>query len=433
MMLDSEFCNVGADCHNLAKELFPLCRSITGNGVRKSLELLRKIIPELRVGEYPTGMKCFDWAIPKEWNLREAYILTPSGRKICDASVNNLHIVSYSVPFRAEMPLAELKKYLHSLPDMPTAIPYVTSYYKERWGFCISHKELLNLEDGVYRVFIDSSLEDGAMTYGELLIKGESDQEILLSTYICHPSMANNELSGIVVTAYLAKWILELKKTKYSYRIIFIPETIGSIAYISQNLDRLKRLTIAGFNISCVGDDRAYSCLPSRMGNTLSDRVAKHILSCVDPGYRLYGWSDRGSDERQYCSPGVDLPIASMMRTRFGDYPEYHTSLDDLVNVVTPEGLAGGFRVLQLAIEALEKNCTPAAINLCEPQLSRRNLYPDLSNARKEHDAALLMNLLTWSDGSHDLIAIADKSGVPVWELYGLVDTCVREGLIRIT
>ena len=255
----------------------------------------------------------------------------------------------------------------------------MTSYYKERWGFCLSQDQFNKLKKGTYKVVVDTTLFDGELNYGELLIKGKSNKEIFLSTYICHPSMANNELSGPTVVTFLAKWLQEINKTDFSYRIIFIPETIGSITYLSKNYKDMKKKIFAGFNVSCVGDDRAYSYLPSRNGKTLSDMIAKHVLKWIDPNFVEYSWLDRGSDERQYCAPGIDLPIASILRTKYGIYPEYHTSLDNLENVVTPKGLDGGYWAIRKAIEAIEKNKKYKTTILCEPQMSKRDLYPTLS------------------------------------------------------
>ena len=320
---------IGNEIYKFARELWPINRSITGDGLRDTLQRISKHLPALKIKSVLSGTKVFDWTVPKEWTIKEAYIITPKGKKICDFSQNNLHLVGYSIPFKGEVSFDELKKHLYTLPDQPNAIPYVTSYYEKRWGFCLSQEQLDSLEIGTYKVVIESALFDGELNYGELLIKGKSDKEILLSTYICHPSMANNELSGPTVVTFLAKWLLKIGGPQYSYRIIFIPETIGSITYLSRNYKHMKDKTIAGFNVSCVGDDRAYSYVPSRNGKTISDLVAKHVLKWTDSNFVEYSWLDRGSDERQYCAPGVDLPIASILRTKYGKYPEYHTSLDD--------------------------------------------------------------------------------------------------------
>ena len=286
------------------------------------------------------------------------------------------------------------------------------------------------MEEGEYEVVVNSKLFEGHLNYGELVLPGESDQEIFLSSYICHPSMANNELSGPTVATYLAKWLSELKVRRYTYRFIFIPETIGSITYLSKNYIHLKKKVFAGFNISCVGDERSYSYLPSRNGNTISDKVAKHVLKWIDPEYKSWTWLDRGSDERQYCAPGIDLPIASILRTKYGDYPEYHTSLDNLDNVVTPKGLDGGYWALRRALELIEKNSIYKVNTLCEPQLGKRRLYPTLSTKTSTSEVKTMMNLLSFCDGEHSLIDIAEKINLPAWDLYELIEKLVSHDLI---
>jgi aminopeptidase-like protein len=424
---------IGIEIHNLAKQLWPINRSITGEGVRQTLEVIAEHIPKLKTHSVKSGTKVFDWKVPKEWHVNEAYIITPSGERICDFANNNLHLVGYSVPFNNTIPLSELQKHLYSLPKQPNAIPYITSYYKERWGFCISDTLRSQLEDGDYQVVIDSKLFEGVLNYGELLIKGKSEEEVLISSYICHPSMANNELSGPTVVTFLARWLAELKSRKYSYRIVLIPETIGSITYLSQNYKELKEKVIAGFNVSCIGDQRAYSFLPSRNGATISDQVAEHVLKWLAPNYIKYSWEDRGSDERQYCAPGIDLPIASIMRSKFGEYPEYHTSLDNLVNVVTPKGLEGGYLALKYALELIEKNEKLKVSVLCEPQLGKRGLYPTLSTKKSGEEVRVMMNLISYCDGNHSILDIAEKINVPSWELYDLVEKLKSQNLLVST
>jgi len=421
--------SLGQEMHALCRELFPIYRSITGNGFRQSLSILKTHLPNLKIVEVPSGTKCFDWEVPREWNIRDAYIINPDGHKICDFKKNNLHVLGYSTPIDRTVSLDELQEHLYSLPDQPDAIPYVTSYYKERWGFCITHKDREQLKQGAYRVYIDSDLKDGFLTYGELTIPGERSDEILLSSYLCHPSMANNELSGPVVTTFLAKWIIGRERRKYTYRIVIIPETIGSITYLSRNYKDMKDKVIAGFNVTCVGDERAYSYLPSRQGNTLSDKAALHVLHHLHPDFVAYSFLDRASDERQYCSPGIDLPVCSVMRTKYSCYPEYHTSLDDL-KLVTPAGLFGGYEVLKKAIECLELNERLRTTVYCEPQLGKRGLYPTVSTRSTGFQVKNMLNLLAYSDGELSTLEIAEKINVPLWELAETIETLKREGIL---
>ncbi|HEY4161805.1 MAG TPA: DUF4910 domain-containing protein [Dongiaceae bacterium] len=419
----------GQAMHGLAAELFPICRSITGDGVRQTLAVLQRELPGMRTVEVPSGTPCFDWIVPPEWNIRDAYILDPDGRKIVDFKQSSLHVVGYSIPVDTALPLEDLRPHLHTLPEQPDAIPYVTSYYRERWGFCLTHQQYQSLKPGNYRVRIDSTLASGHLTYGELLIPGERKEEVFISTYVCHPSMGNNELSGPVVTVELAKWLVE-RARRYSYRIVFIPETIGSIVYLSRHLDLLKRQVVAGFNVTCVGDDLDYSYLPTRLGGTLSDRAALHALKQHAGEFKRYSYLDRGSDERQYCSPGVDLPIASIMRSKYAAYPEYHTSKDDL-GFISPAGLVGGFEALRKAVQAIEANGVFRATTLCEPNLGKRGLYPTLSTKETAGQVRSMMNLLAYADGRHDLLAVAEMLNVPVWTLAPIARQLLEHGLLE--
>ena len=428
----NEKSDIGFAIHEFAKKLWPINRSITGEGVRATLEQIKCHLSELQIKSVPSGTSVFDWKIPKEWSVNEAYIISPNGEKFCDFKVNNLHLLGYSAPFEGKVSLEELKENLYTLSDQPEAIPYITSYYQERWGFCLSQNQYNQLEEGEYYINIDTKHFDGVLNYAELIIPGKSSKEVFISTYICHPSMANNELSGPTVVTFLAKWLSELKNLNYTYRIVFIPETIGSITYLSLNSDKMKKNTVSGFNVSCIGDDRAYSYLPSRNGNTLSDSIAKHVLKHIDSNFKSYTWLDRGSDERQYCAPGIDLPIASIMRTKYGQYPEYHTSLDDLFNVVTPSGLNGGYWALRRAIEALEKNKTYRITVLCEPQLGKRGLYPTLSTKKSGEQVRLMMDLISLCDGQNSLLEIAETLNTPIWELYEKIETLVKHELLEV-
>lgn len=422
--------SIGDEIFRLVSRLFPINRSLTGNGVRETLEIIREVAPQLNIHEIPSGTKVFDWEVPDEWNVREAWLEDPDGNRIADFRNHNLHLVGYSVPVDKTLSLAELQSHLYSLPGQPNAIPYVTSYYSRNWGFCLPHKEREKLKPGMYRAYIDASLEPGSLTYGEIVLPGETTKEVFLSTYVCHPSMANNELSGPCVTAYLARWLGELPSRRHTYRIVYVPETIGSIAYLSRHLNHLRDKVVAGFNISCVGDDRAYSYLPSRAGDTLADRAALHVLKHLAPAYKAYTYCDRGSDERQYCAPGIDLPIATIMRTRYGDYPEYHTSLDDLT-VVSASGLEGGFNVLQRAIEALEADAVPNSTILGEPQMSKRGLRPTVGT-KSSYGAAqrTMMNFWVYCDGTRSLLEIADVIGAPIWEVVPIYKELKQAGII---
>ena len=413
---------IGYEIHNFARQLWKLNRSLTGEGVRETLLRIGNHLPDMVVHSVPSNTKVFDWTVPKEWHVREAYIVAPNGKKICDFSINNLHLVGYSVPFEGNLSLNELKKKLYTLPEQPDAIPYVTSYYEERWGFCLSQNEFDSLEDGDYKIKIDSELFKGKLNYGELIIPGKSEKEVFLSTYICHPSMANNELSGPTVVTYLANWLCNLKDREFTYRIIFVPETIGSITYLSINHIEMKKKIFAGFNISCIGDNRAYSYLPSRDGKTISDDVAKHVLAWIDPNFIKYTWLDRGSDERQYCSPGIDLPIASILRTKWLEYPEYHTSLDNLEDVVTPKGLDGGYWAIRKSLELIERNKKFKVTVLGEPQMSKRDFYPTLSIKKINNNKNLMMDFITMCDGNTSVLDIANKLNIPAWDLYDIID-----------
>lgn len=420
---------VGQAIYNLATRLWPFNRSLTGDGVRETLRLIQQQLSDLTIHEIPSGTPVFDWVVPDEWNVREAWIEDSEGHRVVDFANHNLHLVGYSIPVDRTLSLDELQEYLHSLPEQPDAIPYITSYYAPRWGFCMSHNERLKLRPGTYRAYIDATLAPGSLTYGELLIPGVTSKEVFLSTYVCHPSMANNELSGPCVTTYLAKWLGELPYRRYTYRIIFIPETLGSIAYLSRNLKHLKSHVIAGFNITCVGDDRDFSYLPSRNGNTLSDHVALHVLKHLAPNFKRYSYLDRGSDERQYCAPGVDLPIATIMRSKYAKYPEYHTSLDDLA-LVTPQGLAGGFTAIRKAIEIIENNPLPQVTVLCEPQMGKRGLYSSLSAKPRDDIVKMMMDMLAYCDGSHTLLEIAEILGRTAEDLMPVYQKLIAQNLV---
>ena len=422
---------IGNEIYTLIKRLYPICRSITGDGNRKTLNIIKEYI-SLDVHEVPSGTKVFDWTVPKEWNIEDAYIKNSKGEKIIDFQKSNLHIVGYSVQFEGEMTLSELKEHLYTLPDQPDLIPYVTSYYKKIWGFCLSHNDFKQLKDDKYFVKVDTTLKDGSLTYGELIIKGETDKEVLISTYICHPSMANNELSGPVITTFLAKYLLEQKdKPYYTYRIVFIPETIGSVTYLSKYKDKLKDKVVGGYVITCVGNPGGFSYLKTRAENTLTDRITIHVLNNSNKKYKLYDFLSRGSDERQYNSPGIDLPIGSLMRSKYGEYPEYHTSGDNM-NFVTSEALAESLEMYIKCLKAIEMNKKYKTTVFCEPQLGKRGLYPTLSKKGNYYYVHDMMNVLAYSDGNHDLLWIAEKLGKTIWELDSIVNKLLQYNLLRI-
>lgn len=416
-----------------AESLFPINRSLSGEGNRQTLSRIKEYLPLLRIIEVPTGTECFDWIVPPEWKVRQAYIMTPSGHRICCFHKNNLHLVGYSTAFAGYLDLEELQEYLYSNPELPEAIPYVTSYYERKWGFCISENERKSLEKGLYEVCVDTVLFEGSMSVGEVIIPGVSEKEIFLSTYICHPSMANNEVSGpTVLTTILQKLLNETQKLPFTIRAIFIPETIGSIYYLSKHLKHLKSSVVAGFNFTCVGDERVYSLLGSKYGNTYADQVARHVLVNTTQSPVFYDWRERGSDERQYCAPGVDLPFISLMRSKHTEYPEYHSSLDTIGDVVTADGLWGGYLLNLRAIQAVLYDCRPLATVIGEPKMSKYDLYPKTTDGkRRPKSTRLLMNILTWADGTNSLLDIADKVGVPIWELYAPVELLFSKKLIE--
>lgn len=421
--------DTGEELHSWAADLFPITRSLTGNGVRQTLAYLQRLLPEMVIHEIPSGTRVLDWTVPDEWNVSTAFVADRNGTRIIDFAENNLHVVGYSTPIDEVMDLAKLEVHLHSLPDQREAIPYVTSYYSRNWGFCVTQEQREQLGEGPFHVKIDSTLGPGSLTYAEVVIPGETEDEVLLSTYMCHPSMANNELSGPVVTVALARWLKSLTRRKFTYRILFIPETIGSVAYIAQHLEHLKEHVRAGWVLTCMGDERTYSYVPSRLGNTLSDRISQRVLQERGHDYTTYSFLDRGSDERQWCAPGVDLPVTSLMRSKYGEFPEYHTSLDDLA-FVTPAGLQGGFDMMKDALTLMEQNSRWRVTTLGEPQLGKRGLYPTTSTKASTALVYDMMNVIAYCDGEHDVIDIAEICGITTSEVRTIQKRLSAPGLL---
>lgn len=399
---------IGQSIYDLIVKLYPICRSITGDGTRKTLHILQGYIP-LEIHEVPTGTPVFDWVVPKEWNIRDAYIKNARGEKIVNFATSNLHVVNYSIPVRAKLRLNELKPHLFTLPDRPDWIPYRTSYYKETWGFCLSHNQYLQLEDGEYEVLIDSALEPGHLTYGEYYLPGETDEEILISCHICHPSLANDNLSGNSIAVFLAKHLSQVPR-RYSYRFLFIPGTIGSITWLSLNEEKVEKIE-HGLVLTCLGDSGQFTYKKSRRGNAEIDRIVAQILQHSGQAYDIIDFYPYGYDERQYCSPGFNLSVGCFMRSRHGTFPEYHTSADNL-DFVKPQYLAESFDLCRSVFDALECNKTYLNQNpKCEPQLGKRGLYNAIGGRQDSglNEMALLW-VLNLSDGEHSLLDIAERS-----------------------
>ena len=413
---------IGKEMYSLMERLFPICRSITGNGVRETLDIIREYIP-IKNTEIPTGTQVFDWAIPDEWNISDAYVKNSDGKKVLNFKENNLHLVGYSEPFEGKIKLEDLEDHLYSLPDQPDLIPYVTSYYQRHWGFCLSENQRKQLINDIYEIKIDSTLKPGNLTYADFIIKGESKKEIIISTYICHPSLANNELSGPVVATFLAKYLMEKKNNYYTYRFVF--------TYLSKNLEDLKRNMIAGYVLTCIGDSGPFSYLQSKNENTLVDRVTMHVLKHTEKEYKIYDYLARGSDERQYCSPGIDLPVGSLMRTKYGEYPEYHTSGDNM-DIISSDELDKSLDKLKLCINIIENNRIYKSTVLGEPQLGKRGLYPTISTKTSSLNVKTMMNILTFCDGRHDLLWIAEKINEPIMVLVPIIKKLLKNKLLEI-
>ena len=412
--------------------LWPLFRSITGDGVRQTLDILSELVP-MEKHEIPSGTNVFDWTVPQEWVVREAFVLAPNGKRILDIARNNLHLLNYSIPFRGDVSREELDQHLHSLPELPQAIPYVTSYYEPRWGFCLSQDQRDSLPEGTYQVVIDTDHIDGSLTYGEAVLPGTESAEVLISSNVCHPSLANNELSGPLVSAFLYRRLESMKERRLTYRFVFIPETNGCIAFLSARGQQLRDNLTAGYSVTCIGDDAPFTYKRSRAGNSLADRAALYILSQEDGigSSILDFFPDGGSDERQYCSPGFNLPVGSLMRSMYLKYPEYHTSLDNR-DFISFQAMSRSIDVYCRVMQALDVNQT--YLNLMpwgEPQLGKRGLYPTLGVIDRSGRTSALRWLLNFADGDHDLLSIAERSGQLIEHLHAAAQTCLQAGLIK--
>ena len=418
---------IGRALHRFAAELYPLCRSITGDGLRQTLALIQHRIP-LQIVEVPTGTTVFDWTIPQEWNIRDAYIKGPDGKRVVDFLQCNLHVLHYSTPVHATMPLSALKPHLFTLPERPDWIPYRTSYYQENWGFCLSHTQMLALEDGDYEVRIDSALEDGHLTYGEYYVCGRSPNEVLLSCHACHPSLANDNLSGVSVAVFLAQ-LLSGRDLHYSYRFVFLPGTIGAITWLARNRETVGHIR-HGLVLTCLGDAGGFHYKKSRRGNAEIDRAVAHILHHYSDYPEILDFSPYGYDERQYCSPGFNLPIGCLMRSVWGTFPEYHTSADNL-DFIRPPQLAESLSVCAAILDVLENNrCYRNQSPYCEPQLGQRNLYRSTGGDAVGLDILARLWVLNLSDGEHSLLDIAERSGISFSAISDAAELLCQNGLL---
>lgn len=419
----------GEKLYSFIKELFPICRSITGNGVRETLKKIGNHIP-IEIHEVPTGTKVFDWSVPKEWNIVDAYIKNSKGEKVIDFKKSNLHILQYSIPIHKKISLKDLKSHLYTMEDYPDWIPYKTSYYQENWGFCLSYNDYVKLSDGEYEVFIDSTLEKGSLSYGELFLKGEQNDEILLSTYVCHPSMCNDNLTGISILTYLAK-LLQSRKLKYSYRFLFIPETIGAITWLSINEKNIEKIK-GGLVATCLGDSGCMTYKKSRRENSIIDKTVQKVLQDSKSEYNVLDFFPLGSDERQFCSPGFNLPIGSLIRTIYGKFSEYHTSADNL-QFINSESLVNSLKIYSHVVDVLENNQTFVSVNTkCEPNLGKRGLYNLIGASKdsKQMNESILW-VLNQSDGNNSLLDISIKSNLSFSKINNAAKTLVQNDLIK--
>ncbi|MFE3262999.1 DUF4910 domain-containing protein [Streptomyces sp. NPDC059215] len=419
----------GEEMHALVERLYPLCRSITGDGVRATLEIVGEYIP-LQVHEVPTGTQVLDWTVPQEWNIRDAYVADSAGRRVVDFAASSLHVLGYSVPVSATMPLADLRPHLHTLPDQPGLVPYRTSYYKPEWGFCLAQETLDALPEGEYEVRIDSTLADGHLTYAEHVVPGRVPDEVIVSCHVCHPSLANDNLAGIAVATFLAR-ALARETPHYTYRFIFAPGTIGAITWLARNAERVDRVK-HGLVLACAGDRGRLTYKRSRRGDAEIDQVLRHVLTASGRPHRIEEFTPYGYDERQYCSPGFDLGVGSLSRTPYAGYPEYHTSADN-PGFVSPEAMTDTLDVCREAFAVLDRN--RRYLNLSpygEPQLGRRGLYDSLGGRSDAKQAQMAMLwVLSLSDGEHGLLDVAERSGLPFDTVAAAADALCGAGLIK--
>jgi aminopeptidase-like protein len=415
----------GREIYGLIEQLYPICRSISGDGVRQTFELLTRLLP-LEVTEVPTGTPVFDWTVPREWNIRDAWIADAAGERLVDFRACNLHVLGYSVPVRKRLALSELRDHLFTHPRQPDWIPFRTSYYSENWGFCLAQRQLEALPEAVYEVCIDSTLADGSITYAEAVVQGELEEEVLISTYSCHPSLANDNCSGIALVALLGKYVSTMK-LRYTYRFLFSPGSIGPLSWLAANEERLDRIT-HGLVASCVGDLGRPTYKKSRRGTAEIDRAVANVLR--DRGENeIREFVPLGGDERQFCSPGIDLPIGALSRTPADEFPEYHSSADNL-DLVRPEALADSFELYLSVLDVLERNARYENLNpKGEPQLGKRGLYREIGGGSNQ-EAALLW-VLNLSDGDYDLLEISDRSGLPFQEVSAAADALEEASLLR--
>jgi aminopeptidase-like protein len=423
--------NIGSELYQFASKIYPICRSITGNGVRETLRHVKNIV-DIDIHEVPSGTEVFDWKVPREWNIRDAYIKGPGGEKVVDFKVHNLHVLNYSIPVNTKLPLAELKKHIYTMPDQPNLIPYRTSYYKDNWGFCMTHEAMQRLPDGMYEVFIDSDHNDsGSLTYGEYLHRGETEDEFLFSSHCCHPSLANDNCAGISVNAHLAR-ALSGVRTRYSYRFIFAPGTIGSITWLARNRETAKRIK-HGLIVSCVGDPGGPTYKRSQRADALIDRAVEHVFKTTEKAPNIIDFSPYGYDERQYCSPAFNLPVGLILRSKFGEFPEYHTSADNL-DFIKPECLARSYKGLLEVVDIVENNYK--TMNLepnCEPNLGKRGLYGAIGGDKNAYDANLpVFWVLNQSDGSRSLLEIASRAKMPFERIHAAAKMLSENGLLKI-